>query len=142
MSHDRVKHADFNGTITNLSPEPATQVVPRPKRRRFTASYKLRILQEADLCTESGEIGALLRREGLYYSNLGTWRRQRDQGQLSGLSPKKRGPKEDPVARENARLKREVEHLKVKLEKAETIIDVQKKLSKLLGVSLPEDTEK
>ena len=142
MSHDRVKPADFNGTITTVSPDRATQVIPRSKRRQFTARYKLRILQEADACAGSGQIGALLRREGLYYSNLQTWRRQLNQGQLSGLSPKKRGPKEDPVARENARLKREVEKLKARLERAETIIDVQKKLSQILGVSLPEDAEK
>ena len=142
MSYDRVKDADLNGTFTKAKPETATQVVPHPKRRRYTASYKLRILQEADACAESGQIGALLRREGLYYSNLRTWRRQRDKGQLAGLTPKKRGPKEDPVKKENARLKREVDRLKARLDKAETIIDVQKKLSKLLGVSLPEDTEK
>jgi transposase-like protein len=141
MSHNRVKPANLNGTFTKASPDTATQVVPRPKRRRFTASYKLRILEEADTCAESGQVGALLRREGLYYSNLRTWRRQRDRGQLVGLSPKKRGPKEDPVAKENARLKREVDQLKAKLDKAETIIDVQKKLSKLLGLSLPEDAE-
>ena len=126
MSHDRVKHADFNGTFTKASPDTATQVVPRPKRRRFTAGYKLRILQEADSWAESGQIGALLRREGLYYSNLRTWRRQRDLGQLAGLTPKKRGPKEDPVARENARLKRENEQHKSKLEQAETIMEVKK----------------
>ena len=106
------------------------------------ASYKLRVLQQADACAGNGGVGALLRREGLYYSNLCTWRRQRDQGQLAGLRPKKRGRKTDPVARENARLKREVEHLKARLDQAETIIDVQKKLSKLLGVSLPQDGEK
>ncbi len=140
MSDDRVKHDNFNGIFTNSSQEPVTQVVPGGQRRRFTAPYKLRILQAADSCTESGQIGALLRREGLYYSNLRTWRGQRDRGQLAGLTPKKRGPKEDPVARENARLKRENEQLKARLDKAEIIIDVQKKLSKLLGVSLPEDT--
>jgi transposase len=142
MSHDRVKHANFNGTFTNPSPDAATQVVPGTKRRRFTASYKLRILQEADLYTESGQMGAFLRREGLYYSNLQTWRRQLDLGQLAGLTPKKRGRKEDPIAKENARLNREVDKLKAKLEKAETIIDVQKKLSKLLGLSLSEDVLK
>ena len=142
MSHDHVKQADFNGTFMNPSPDTTTQVVPGAKRRRFTASYKLRILQEADLYTESGQIGAFLRREGLYYSNLRTWRRQRDQGQLAGLAPKKGGRKEDPVARQNARLKREVEILKAKLEKAETIIDVQKKLSELLGFCLPKDALK
>lgn len=142
MSHDRVKHGDFNGTISNASADRTTQVVPRPQRRRFTAGYKLRILQEADSWAESGQIGALLRREGLYYSNLRTWRRQRDLGQLAGLTPKKRGPKEDPVARENARLKRENEQLKAKLEQAETIMEVQKKLSKLLGLSRPEEAKK
>ena len=142
MSHDRVKPADFNGAITTVSPDTATQVIPRPKRRQFTASYKLRILKEADACTASGQIGALLRREGLYYSNLQTWRRQLSRGQLAGLTPKKRGRKEDPVARENARLKRENEKLKARLDKAETIIDVQKKLSRLLGVSLSEDAGK
>ncbi len=142
MSDNIVKPADFNGTITNTPPETSPQVVPGSKRRRFTASYKLQILQEADLYTESGQIGALLRREGLYYSNLRAWRRQRDQGQLAALTPKKRGRKEDPVSREIARLKRENEKLTEKLEKAEIIIDVQKKLSKLLGLSLPEDVSK
>ena len=84
------------------------------------------MLQEADSCTEPGQIGALLRDEGLYYSNLRTWRRQRETGQLAALFPKKRGRKEDPMARENARLKRENEKLKAKLDKAEIIIDVQK----------------
>ena len=102
------------------------QVVPRTKRRRFTASYKLRILQEADLYSDSGQISAFLRREGLYYSNLRTWPRQRDQCQLAALTSKKRGRKKDPVSKENIRLKRQVETLKAKLEKAETIIDVQK----------------
>jgi len=87
-------------------------------------------------------MGAFLRREGLNYSNLQTWHRQLDLGQLAGLTPKKRGRKEDPIAKENARLKREVDKLKAKLEKAETIIDVQKKLSKLLGLSLSEDVLK
>ena len=141
MSHDRIKPADLNGPLTKASPAGSPQVVPRPKRRRFTSSYKLSILKEADACSESGQIGALLRREGLYYSILQAWRRQRDRGQLAGLSPKKRGPKEDPVAKENARLKREINRLKGRLDKAETIIDVQKKLSKLLGLSLPEDAE-
>ena len=126
MSHGYVKHSVFNGSIPAVSAEPVTQVVPRPQRRRFTASYKLRMLQEADSCTEPGQIGALLRGEGLYYSNLRTWRRQRETGQLAALSPKKRGRKEDPMARENARLKRENEKLKAKLDKAEIIIDVQK----------------
>jgi transposase-like protein len=70
-----------------------TEVTPKAKRRQFSAQYKLRILDEADRCTRPGEIGALLRREGLYSSNLATWRRQRQKGQIGALSPKKRGPK-------------------------------------------------
>ena len=98
-------------------------------RRKFTAEYKLRILAEADRYTEYGQIGALLRREGLYSSHLSEWRRKRTQGTLVSLSPKKRGPKPDknPLAPEVARLERENERLCKKLKQAETIIDVQKK---------------
>ncbi len=78
--------------------QPQNEVTPKAKRRRFSAQYKLRILEEADRCTKPGQIGALLRREGLYSSNLTTWRRQRDQGQIGALSPKKRGPKPAPDA--------------------------------------------
>jgi transposase len=77
----------------NTSKVPDPEVVPQAKRRRFNAEYKVRILEEADACSEPGEIGALLRREGLYSSHLTTWRRQREQGHLEGLSPKKRGRK-------------------------------------------------
>lgn len=132
MSHDRITQAGYNGTVPNIRSE--TQVVPRPKRRRFTASYKLKIVKEADRYTEPGQISALLRREGLYSSNLSTWRRQKARGELKGLSPVKRGPKPDETAKENERLKRENEKLKKKLDQAATIIDVQKKLSKLLGL--------
>ena len=131
-------------TLHRMQPRrwcPVPNAVDSPHRINF-ASYKLRILQEADLYTESGQMGAFLRRESLNYSNLQTWHRQLDLGQLAGLTPKKRGRKEDPIAKENARLKREVDKLKAKLEKAETIIDVQKKLSKLLGLSLSEDVLK
>jgi transposase-like protein len=122
---------------------PETEVTPRAKRRRFTAAYKLRILAEADQCSKPGEVGALLRREGLYSSNLSRWRRQRDEGQLQGLTPKKRGPKkaeQDEMAQELERLRREKAQLEERLEKAETIIEVQKKLSTLLGVMPPEST--
>lgn len=132
MSHDRVAQAGFNGTVPDVLPD--TQVVPCVQRRRFTASYKRRILQEADGCVQPGQIGALLRREGLYFSNLSTWRRQSVRGELNGLSSKKRGPAIDVATREIEKLKRENEHLRKKLEKAETIIEVQKKLSKLLGL--------
>ena len=120
-------------------PEP--EVLPRAKRRRFSAEYKLRILEEVDGCTQRGQIGALLRREGLYSSHLSTWRQQRLLGQLEGLSPKKRGRKpQDPAVEEAARLRRENERLRARLEQAEMIIDVQKKLSKLLGLT-PDETE-
>jgi transposase len=94
--------------------------------RQFSAEYKRRILEEADACTEPGQIGALLRREGLYSSNLINWRRQRSEGSLKGLSPKKRGPKPDPLANENAALRRRIERLEAELKRAETIIEVQK----------------
>jgi transposase-like protein len=120
---------------------PDPEVVPRAKRRQFSAKYKLRILTEADQCSQRGEIGALLRREGLYSSHLTTWRKQRDRGQLQGLSPKKRGRKPDPQAAELARLQRENERLKARLEQAETIIEVQKKLSQMLGLPPAETDE-
>ena len=121
-----------------LIPDPA--VLEKPVRRRFTAEYKLRILQEADRCTESGQLGALLRREGLYSSLLSTWRQQRDEGTLAGLTPKRRGRKANPDApliAENLRLTRETQRLAAKLRQAETIIDIQKKLSEMLGIPLP-----
>lgn len=116
-------------------------------RRRFSAKEKLRILEEADACTEPGEIGALVRREGIYTSYLSRWRRARDRGQLDGLRGKKRGPKrtvDHELAEENEALKRENERLRARLEQAETIIEVQKKLSQILGLetSAQENTEK
>jgi transposase-like protein len=108
-------------------------------RRRFTAEYKLRILREADRCTEPGQLGALLRREGLYSSHLTAWREQRNAGTLAGLTPKRRGRKANPDAplvAENERLKRETRRLAEKLRQAETIIEVQKKLSEILQIPL------
>ena len=128
-----------NETTRNQVPDP--EVVPQARRRRFSAEYKLRILQEADTCRASGEIGALLRREGLYGSHLSKWRRQRAKGQLDGLSAKPRGRKpsvNEGLVKEVRALKREKERLERRLQQAETIIDVQKKLSKLLGVTLDE----
>jgi transposase len=118
---------------------PSTEVVVRPKRKHFTAGEKLRILREVDACQGSGEIGALLRREGIYSSYLTTWRRQREHGELDGLSPQKRGPKPDPQAIELARLRRENERLQKQLRKAELIIDIQKKVSQILGIQLEEN---
>ena len=126
----------------NKSEVPDPEVVPQAKRRRFSAEYKLRILEEVDACNESGQIGSLLRREGLYSSHLTTWRRQREQGQLEGLSPKKRGRKpsvDEALAKELAELKRENQRLENRLQQAETIIEVQKKLSGLLGLTLNEN---
>ncbi len=134
MSHTQVDKHQGNGQTVQTLPDP--EVVVKAQRRRFTAEYKQRILQEADACTQYGEVGALLRREGLYSSHLSTWRRQRQQGALQGLTPAKRGRKADPLAAENARLQRETERLKAQLARAELIIDVQKKVSELLG--LPE----
>jgi transposase len=108
------------------------EVVARAVRRRFSAEYKLRILQEADACL-NGEIGGLMRREGLYSSHLTTWRRQRESGQLMGLGPKKRGPKPDPQAEEMKRLRHENERLQLRLRQAEAIIDAQKKLAQLFS---------
>jgi transposase len=122
---------------------PDPEVVPLAERRRFTAEEKLRIVEEADGCTEPGEIGALLRREGIYSSYLSRWRQARDRGQLTALGPQPRGPKsasDASLAREVARLRGENERLRERLDRAETIIEVQKKLSQLLGQS-PEGTE-
>lgn len=118
---------------------PKTEVVAKAQRRQYTAEYKLRILREGEACQGSGEIGALLRREGLYSSNLTNWRRKRESGELDGLSAHKRGPKVNPQAVELAKLKRENERLQERLRKAELIIDVQKKVSQLLGVPIEED---
>jgi transposase-like protein len=118
---------------------PSPEVLERPVRRRFTVEYKLRILAEADGCTEPGMLGELLRREGLYSSHLSTWRRQRDEGALAGLTPKRRGRKaklKNPLADENRRLERENERLKEQLRQAELIIDVQKKVSEMLNIPL------
>jgi transposase-like protein len=115
------------------------EVLEKAKRRTYTAEYKIKILREADEC-ERGELGALLRREGLYSSLLTVWRQQRDEGTIAGLEPKKRGRKErrrhDAVALENERLRKENARLERRLKQAELIIDVQKKVSQMLGIPL------
>ena len=121
-----------------------SEVSEKARRRRFSAEYKLRVLREADVCSEPGEIGALLRREGLYSSHMGLWRRQRDDGTLQGLAPRKRGRKikaKNPLSKKVAELERENERLKRRLKQAETIIDVQKKVSQILGIPLNEEPE-
>ena len=115
---------------------PNTEVVAKAKRRRFTAAEKIRILREVDACQGTGEIGALLRREGIYSSYLTTWRKQRESRELEGLAPKKRGPKPNPDAIELAKLRREHERLKERMRQAELIIDVQKKVARMLGATL------
>jgi transposase len=115
-------------------------VTTKAHRRRFTAEYKRKILQEADACTESGQIGALLRREGLYSSHLVTWRHARERGELEALAPKKRGPKpqeRNPLADELAAKEREIARLKAENAKLQVICTIQKKVSLLLGVTLP-----
>jgi transposase len=115
---------------------PDPEVVPKAQRRQFTAEYKLRILEEADRCIEPGQIGALLRREGLYSSHLSKWRQLRARWQQDGLAPQKRGrPTQGPTAVDRAQLQRENERLRARLEQAELVIDVQKKLAQLLGLS-------
>jgi transposase len=115
------------------------EVVAKPKRRRFTAEYRLRILEEADRCTEPGEVGRLLRREGLYSSHLTTWRKTRREGALRGLASKKRGAKprqRNPLEPEVRELKAKVARLEKELHQTHTILDVQKKVAGLLGFSL------
>ena len=115
------------------------EVLERPVRRRFSAEYKLQILRQADACDESGQLGELLRREGLYSSHLSTWRQQREKGALDALTPKKRGRKprdNDPLIEENRRLERVNKRLVERLRQAEVIIDVQKKIAEILGIPL------
>jgi transposase-like protein len=125
------------------SPPPAIptgsdcEVVPRARRRTFSNADKRRILQAADLCTKPGEVGALMRREGVYSSSLSTWRRQREAADLAALAPQKRGPKPDPAridAQHIAQLTRERDHLRVELDKAQLVIEVQKKVTALLDL--------
>ena len=115
------------------------EVAERAVRRSFPADYRLRILRQADACTQSGQVGELLRREGLYSSHLRTWRAQRQQGTLDALAPKKRGRKprdNDPLIEENRRLERVNKRLVERLRQAEVIIDVQKKVAEILGIPL------
>jgi transposase-like protein len=127
------KDAEQNGQV---SPE----VTEKAARRRFTAEYKERILDEADRCTEPGQVGQLLRREGLYSSHLANWRRQRK----AGLTPKRRGRKPKPNKKEQQeleRLRRENTRLAERLRQAETIIDVQKKVCEMLGIPTAQTTD-
>ncbi len=113
---------------------PETEVVAKAKRRQYSAGYKLKLLQEIEGCERKGDIGAILRREGVYSSMLKKWKEQRENGSLEGLAGQKRGPKVAPLAEELASAKRENERLRERLARAELIIDVQKKVSQLLGL--------
>jgi transposase len=139
MSEQTMVEEFTNGVMETERKE--TEVVAKAQRRRFSAAYKMRICAEADRCTRPGEMGAILRREGLYSSTVRRWRQKRDEGMAGGLSPKKRGPKAKPhaeLARELAKKDQRIHQLEKKLKRAEMIIDVQKKVSALLGVSLDE----
>ena len=125
------KHSIVTAKKLIIKAVPDPEVTEKAVRRRFTAEYKLRILKEADACTKQGQLGALLRREGLYSSNLTVWRRQIDEG----LVPKKRGPATrtpDPNVRRIAQQERDIARLTHKLKQAELIIEVQKKVAALL----------
>jgi transposase-like protein len=127
--------------IADARPDP--EVVPTAKRRSFSKAEKLRILAAADACVAPGDIGALLRREGIYSSHLATWRKQRQLAGEAQLVEGKRGPKVKPGAAQDRlvlQLQDEVERLRSKLAKADLIIDVQKKLSILLGLSTSDTT--
>ena len=125
----------MTGLMAERSVKQEVEVVAKAQRRRFTAAYKRRILQEAERCTKPGEVGALLRREGLYSSNLTAWRAARARGELAGDEVKRRGPKPKPPHPEAKRilqLERENRRLQARAERAEVLVEVQKKLSALL----------
>ena len=120
------------------------EVLAKPERRRFTSEYKLKVLREASRCTKPGEIGSLLRQEGLYSSQLSSWRQAWDRGELLGRGVRKRGPMAAPVDgrdKQIRHLERDNRRLRSRLERAEALIEVQKKVSHLLGVELPETDE-
>ena len=124
---------------------PDPELNGKPQRRKFSGKYKLKILREADACRRPGQVGALLRREGLYSSHLVVWRRQREKGELEALGPKTRGrkpsDKDHPLAVENRRLRSENQVLTRRVRQAEAIIEVQKKVSEILGIPLrPEES--
>lgn len=130
--------------VTSIKPL-GVEVMAKAMRRKFSADYKLEVLREADACTKPGEIGVLLRREGLYSSHLSTWRKQRQQGELGGLAPKKRGPlpkEKNPLAARVAALEKETVRLKARAERAEALVELQKKVSEILGIELKRNGEK
>ncbi len=132
------ERSDEAGSTAAAAP-PDPEMAAKPKRRQFTAEYRLRILEEVERCTKPGEVGQLLRREGLYSSHLTAWRKARRSGALRGLASKKRGAKpkaRNPLEPKVRQLEAKVEHLEKELHKAHTILDVQEKVAGLLGFSL------
>jgi transposase len=121
------------------------EVVAKPTRRRFTVDYKMKVLKEADACHKPGEIGTLLRREGLYFSNLKVWREQRRKGELAGLAQKKRGPAPkatNPLAARVAALEKETARLNARAARAEALVELQKKVSTMLRIELQRNGER
>lgn len=124
---------------------PDTEVAAKARRRRFTAEYKQKILREAERCGKLGEIGALLRREGLYSSHLTAWRAARASGERAGLEAKRRGTKprvRDGQAQRVAELEREMARWKARAERAEFLVELQKKVASILGIELDENGER
>jgi transposase-like protein len=135
----------MKNVISSAGERPRTEVSDKAKRRIFSTAYRERILRESEACTEPGAISALLRREGLYSSHLFTWRRLAERGKREALSPKKRGPKPKQTDERDKRieqLERENAKLTHRAERAEAIVEVQKKISQLLGIPQPESDEK
>jgi len=135
----------MKNVMSSTGERPNTEVSDRAKRRIFSTAYRERILREADACTETGAISALLRREGLYSSHLFTWRRLAERGKREALSPKKRGPKPKVTDERDKRielLERENAKLAHRAERAEALVEIQKKISQLLGIAQPESDEK
>jgi transposase-like protein len=129
--------------IEELPIIPEVEVSAKAKRRRFKAQYKLEVLQKADACTQVGEVGALLRAEGLYSSHLTTWRQARERGELAGLAPKTRGPKpvpSNPLEKKVVEMERQLARATARAERAEALVEIQKKVAALLGV--PFESEK
>ena len=129
-------------TESQMATTPEIEVDPKAHRRQFSAKYKLDILKRADACTATGSLGALLRSEGLYSSHLSTWRKQRDAGEIAGLAPRKRGRKRvevDARDRKLAEQAREIAKLIARAERAEALVDLQKKVAALLGTPLESD---
>lgn len=139
-SEQEVETTTRTGESEVVVAERDVEVVAKAQRRRFSAEYKRRILREAEACRRPGEVSALLRREGLYSSHLAAWRAARQRGELAALGAKRRGPKPerpDPRQKRIAELERDNRRLQARAERAEALVEVQKKLAELLGLELP-----